>query len=227
MIDEERLVNFQVPATLRKWPSLNNRRRDDRKPYIVAEGTLESCIREFMGKPEATLDEIPDPSLHSIFPSKIKCCVDQLRPPPKADIGPLGPLPRIAYASVQSVGRGIGTEATRVHWAGGDENLTQLSARCPSVTLIGQILLIGSFGMGSRWTGPSIVKAATPKLGLMQRSTSEECGLVASKTRGFIGRAGAPAKSRKTVRTIEASNVSARHIETVRVENVIDRIFCR
>jgi len=42
---------------------------------------------------------------------------------------PLGPLPRIAYALVQSVGRGIGNEATRVHWAGGDENLTQLPSR--------------------------------------------------------------------------------------------------
>ena len=50
---EERHVNFQAPATLRKWPSLNNRRRDDREPYLVAEGTLEACIREFMTKPAA------------------------------------------------------------------------------------------------------------------------------------------------------------------------------
>jgi hypothetical protein len=54
MTGEKLHVDFQVPATLRKWPSLNNRRRDDREPYIVAEGTLESCIREFMTKPEAT-----------------------------------------------------------------------------------------------------------------------------------------------------------------------------
>ncbi len=47
-------VNFQAPASLRKWPSLNNRRRDDREPYLVAEGTLEFCIREFMAKPAAT-----------------------------------------------------------------------------------------------------------------------------------------------------------------------------
>lgn len=46
-------VNFQAPASLRKWPSLNNRRRDDREPYLVAEGTLEFCIREFMAKPGA------------------------------------------------------------------------------------------------------------------------------------------------------------------------------
>ena len=54
MTDEELHVDFEMPATLRKWPSLNNRRRDDREPYLVAEGTLESCIREFMTRPEAT-----------------------------------------------------------------------------------------------------------------------------------------------------------------------------
>ena len=46
-------VNFQAPATLRKRPSLNNRRRDDREPYLVAEGTLEFCIRELMTRPAA------------------------------------------------------------------------------------------------------------------------------------------------------------------------------
>jgi hypothetical protein len=54
MPDERVHVNFKAPATLRKWPSLNNRRRDDREPYLVAEGTLESCIREFMTKPAAS-----------------------------------------------------------------------------------------------------------------------------------------------------------------------------
>ena len=54
MTDEELHVDFEMPATLRKWPSLNNRRRDDREPYLVAEGTLKSCIREFMTRPEAT-----------------------------------------------------------------------------------------------------------------------------------------------------------------------------
>jgi hypothetical protein len=54
MTDEKLHIDFQVPATLRKWPSLNNRRRDDREPYLIAEGTLESCIREFMTKPKAT-----------------------------------------------------------------------------------------------------------------------------------------------------------------------------
>ena len=48
-------VKFDVPAVLRKWPSLNNARRNDGTgPYMVAEGTLGACIREFMAKPEAT-----------------------------------------------------------------------------------------------------------------------------------------------------------------------------
>ena len=54
MTDEKPHVNFQAPATLLKWPSLNNRRRDDREPYRVAEGMLEFCIREFMSKPAVT-----------------------------------------------------------------------------------------------------------------------------------------------------------------------------
>jgi hypothetical protein len=54
MTDEKPHIDFQVPATLRKWPSLNNRRRDDREPYLVAEDTLEACVREFMTKPEAS-----------------------------------------------------------------------------------------------------------------------------------------------------------------------------
>ena len=53
MTDEKLHVNFQAPAVLRKWPSLNNRRRDDREPYVVCEGTLELCITEFMTKPAA------------------------------------------------------------------------------------------------------------------------------------------------------------------------------
>ena len=54
MTDEKPHIDFQLPATLRKWPSLNNRRRDDREPYLVAEDTLEACVREFMTKPEAS-----------------------------------------------------------------------------------------------------------------------------------------------------------------------------
>jgi hypothetical protein len=48
-------VNFDLPATLRKWPSLNNERlKEGRGAYLVFEGTLDVCIREFMAKPEST-----------------------------------------------------------------------------------------------------------------------------------------------------------------------------
>jgi hypothetical protein len=40
-------VNFEAPAVLRKWPSLDNQRRDGTSPYLLLEGTLDDCIREF------------------------------------------------------------------------------------------------------------------------------------------------------------------------------------
>jgi hypothetical protein len=47
-------VNFDVPAALRKWPSLNNQRRTEGAgPYLLLDGTLDECIREFMAKPVA------------------------------------------------------------------------------------------------------------------------------------------------------------------------------
>jgi hypothetical protein len=48
-------VNFDAPAIVRKWPSLHNARRTDGTgPYLLIEGTLDECIREFMAKPEST-----------------------------------------------------------------------------------------------------------------------------------------------------------------------------
>jgi len=47
-------IDFDAPAELRKWPSLDNQRRPDRRTYTVTSGPLEQCIREFMAKPEAT-----------------------------------------------------------------------------------------------------------------------------------------------------------------------------
>ena len=45
-------VNFDAPAVLRKWPSLRNERRSEgASPYLLIDGTLEECIREFMAKP--------------------------------------------------------------------------------------------------------------------------------------------------------------------------------
>ena len=46
-------VDFDAPAVLRKWPSLRNERRStkDTGPYLLVDGTLDECIREFMAKP--------------------------------------------------------------------------------------------------------------------------------------------------------------------------------
>jgi hypothetical protein len=45
-------VDFDKPAVLRKWPSLQNQRRTDGTgPYLVVDSTLNECIREFMAKP--------------------------------------------------------------------------------------------------------------------------------------------------------------------------------
>jgi hypothetical protein len=45
-------VNFDAPATLRKWPSRNNERLHAAPgPYLIAEHALGECIRQFMAKP--------------------------------------------------------------------------------------------------------------------------------------------------------------------------------
>jgi hypothetical protein len=47
-------INFDAPATLRKWPSIKNERvsaADGASPYLIADGTLDDCIRELMAKP--------------------------------------------------------------------------------------------------------------------------------------------------------------------------------
>jgi hypothetical protein len=48
-------VNFGARAELRKWPSVGGKRISDAThPYLVADGSLEACIREFMAKPTAS-----------------------------------------------------------------------------------------------------------------------------------------------------------------------------
>jgi hypothetical protein len=47
-------INFDVPAVLRKWPSLKGERVSaslGARPYIVFDGTLDECIRQFMSRP--------------------------------------------------------------------------------------------------------------------------------------------------------------------------------
>ena len=47
-------IDFNAPAILRKWPSLNNERVSaalGARPYLIVEGTLDECIRQFLAKP--------------------------------------------------------------------------------------------------------------------------------------------------------------------------------
>jgi hypothetical protein len=45
-------VDFNAQAVLRKWPSLNNQRRTEGTgPYLLFDGTLDECIRDFMARP--------------------------------------------------------------------------------------------------------------------------------------------------------------------------------
>jgi hypothetical protein len=46
---------FDVPAVIRKWPSIRNERvADGAGPYLLVEGTLRECIQQFMAMPEAS-----------------------------------------------------------------------------------------------------------------------------------------------------------------------------
>jgi hypothetical protein len=47
-------IDFNAPATFLKWPSLNGQRRIDSIPYLLFDGSLDECIREFIAKPTVT-----------------------------------------------------------------------------------------------------------------------------------------------------------------------------
>lgn len=52
MMQPEAPIDFDAPAVLRKWPSLQGERRTDgTPPYLLVDGTLRECIRELMAKP--------------------------------------------------------------------------------------------------------------------------------------------------------------------------------
>jgi hypothetical protein len=79
-------VDFDAPAALRKWPSLRNERRtEDTGPYLLVDGTLAECIREFMAKPTTVhhLYEIhttPQPPLVSaVLPAELIIELGRLR----------------------------------------------------------------------------------------------------------------------------------------------------
>ena len=49
-------IDFGAPATLRKWPSVNNERVSTSlgaRPYMIIEGTLDECIRRLMLQPKS------------------------------------------------------------------------------------------------------------------------------------------------------------------------------
>ena len=49
-------IDFSAPATLRKWPSVNNERVSaslGARPYLIIDGTLEECIGRFMSQPKS------------------------------------------------------------------------------------------------------------------------------------------------------------------------------
>ncbi len=51
-MDGRNHIDFDAPATLRKWPSIRNERRTSTDgPYLIADGTLDGCIRQFMARP--------------------------------------------------------------------------------------------------------------------------------------------------------------------------------
>ena len=51
MHEDDTDINFDAPASLRKWPSLNKERRPAPNPYLIFDGTLDQCIREFTARP--------------------------------------------------------------------------------------------------------------------------------------------------------------------------------
>jgi hypothetical protein len=56
MPDKDSKIDFLAPATLRKWPSVNNERVSaslGARPYMIIDGTLDECIRRFMSQRES------------------------------------------------------------------------------------------------------------------------------------------------------------------------------
>jgi hypothetical protein len=51
MFRENLPIAYDVPADLKKWPSLSNQRVTSKAPYLVYNGTLADCIRQLLAKP--------------------------------------------------------------------------------------------------------------------------------------------------------------------------------
>ena len=53
-MSDNKAINCDAAAVLRKWPSIRNERvsvENGGGPYLIAEGTLDECIGQFMRKP--------------------------------------------------------------------------------------------------------------------------------------------------------------------------------
>jgi hypothetical protein len=49
---EDIQINFNAPASLRKWASIRSERLTDTAgPYLLQDGTLEECMEELLSKP--------------------------------------------------------------------------------------------------------------------------------------------------------------------------------
>ena len=49
-------IDFNAPATLRKWPSVKNERVSTTlgaRPYLIVDGTVDECISRFMSQPKS------------------------------------------------------------------------------------------------------------------------------------------------------------------------------
>jgi hypothetical protein len=52
MTAEDIKINFNAPASLRKWASIRNERNADTTgPYLLHDGTLVECLEELLSKP--------------------------------------------------------------------------------------------------------------------------------------------------------------------------------
>ena len=61
MFKEGSPIAYDVPADLKKWPSLRSQRLNGKTPYLVYNGTLADCIKTLLAKP------IRQISLYDIF----------------------------------------------------------------------------------------------------------------------------------------------------------------
>jgi hypothetical protein len=84
--DPSNQIDFDAPATFRKWPSLKGKRRIDSScPYLLLDGTLGECIQQFMAKPTATwhlyeIHTVPQvPFLAEVVTAENVCELAQLR----------------------------------------------------------------------------------------------------------------------------------------------------